>query len=229
MTYDHLREALRAGQLWAAPQYGRIFRKKGYYSKDRQADIVTDVSIELFLPHQQHPSLLWIFECKDYAGSVGVDDLEEFHSKLQQIGANNTKGTFVTSGALQRSALAFAFSTGIGIIRAVPKGRWRIAFTDEASHSKHLICLVKPLCLLRSFSHDCCVVLPSGGLYVPSVLSAMRVDPIGGDGWCQLESALTKPSWSDVGEFVAIMDGCVYSSWDGLVAHRIILGAPASR
>ncbi len=73
-----------------------------------------------FLPERERPSLVWIFECKDYAGSIPVDDIEEFHAKLQQIGEDNTKGTFVTSGALQRSALAYAQAKGIGVIRLLP-------------------------------------------------------------------------------------------------------------
>ena len=57
---------------------------------------------------------------ENYAGAVPVDDVEEFHAKIQQIGEDNTKGTFVTSGALQRGALAYAKSKGIGVIRLLP-------------------------------------------------------------------------------------------------------------
>ena len=113
-------KSLRNDRLCASPRSAKIFRKKAYYSRDRQAQIVTDVSIEAFLPERERPSLVWIFECKDYAGSIPVDDIEEFHAKLQQIGEDNTKGTFVTSGALQRSALAYAQAKGIGVIRLLP-------------------------------------------------------------------------------------------------------------
>ena len=118
-VHDALAE-LRNDRLCASPRSAKIFRKKAYYSRDRQAQIVTDVSIEAFLPERERPSLVWIFECKDYAGSIPVDDIEEFHAKLQQIGEDNTKGTFVTSGALQRSALAYAQAKGIGVIRLLP-------------------------------------------------------------------------------------------------------------
>jgi hypothetical protein len=119
-VHDALATELCNDRLCASPKSAKLFRKKAYYSKDRDADIVTDVSIEVFLPGHQCPSLIWIFECKDYRGSVPVDDIEEFHAKLQQIGEDNTKGTFVTSAALQRSALAFARSKGIGVIRLLP-------------------------------------------------------------------------------------------------------------
>jgi hypothetical protein len=115
-----LAEELRDERLCASPRSAKISRKKAYHSRDRNADIITDVSIEVYLPGRDRPSLIWIFECKDYAGRVPVEDIEEFHAKLQQIGEDNTKGTFVTSGALQRSALAYASCKGIGVIRLLP-------------------------------------------------------------------------------------------------------------
>lgn len=119
-VYNALAEELRNERLCASPRNAKIFKKKPYHSRDRGAAIVTDVSIELFLPDRERPSMIWIFECKDYAGSIPVDDLEEFHAKLQEMGEDNTKGTFVTSGALQRSALSYARSKGIGVIRLLP-------------------------------------------------------------------------------------------------------------
>jgi hypothetical protein len=88
----------------------------------READITTDVSIEVFLPGRDRPTLVWVFECKDYTGRVPVDDIEEFHAKLQQIGEDNTKGTFVTTAALQKSALTYAGSKKIGVVRLLPSG-----------------------------------------------------------------------------------------------------------
>lgn len=111
---------LQNERLCASPRYAKVFRSKGYYSRDRDAEITTDVSIEVFLPGRDRPSILWVFECKDYTGAVPVSDVEEFHAKLNQIGSDNTKGTMVTSGALQRGALAFARSKGIGVIRLLP-------------------------------------------------------------------------------------------------------------
>jgi hypothetical protein len=122
-VYDALADELRNERLCASPKSAKILRKKAYHSRDRDSDIITDVSLEVFLPDRDRPSLVWVFECKDYSGSVPVDDLEEFHAKLQQIGEDNTKGTFVTSGALQRGALAFARSKRIGVIRLLPDGQ----------------------------------------------------------------------------------------------------------
>ena len=124
-AYDALASELRDERLCAAPKCAKIFRKKAYHSRDRGSDIITDISIEVFLPDHDRPSLVWVFECKDYSGSIPVDNVEEFHAKLQQIGEDNTKGTFVTSGALQRSALAFARSKRIGVIRLLPSDQIR--------------------------------------------------------------------------------------------------------
>lgn len=53
-----------------------------------------------------------------------MDDIEEFHAKLEQIGADRTKGTVVTTGKFQSGAVAYAKSKGIGLVRMVPQGRW---------------------------------------------------------------------------------------------------------
>ncbi len=119
-AYAALAGELQTERLCVSPKSAKIFRKKAYHSRDRGASIIADISIEVFLPTRERPSLVWVFECKDYRGSVPVDDVEEFHAKLQQIGEDNTKGTFVTSGAFQRSALNYARSKAIGVIRLLP-------------------------------------------------------------------------------------------------------------
>lgn len=69
---------------------------KRYYSADRQADIVADVSIELFMPGAGEPSIIWVWECKDYSGSVPVGAVQKFHADLQQLGSDRTKGTVIS-------------------------------------------------------------------------------------------------------------------------------------
>lgn len=122
-VYEALTDLLHGDRLCVSPRQARVFKKKGYYSRDRNSEISTDVSIEVCLPGHDRPTLVWVFECKDYAGAVPVNDVEEFHAKLNQIGEDNTKGTFVTSGALQKGALVFARSKGIGVIRLLPDGQ----------------------------------------------------------------------------------------------------------
>lgn len=114
--------------LLSAPNI-KIYRQKGYYSKDRNADIKFDISIEKYLVNPDIetnvlPSIKVIIECKDYAKSISVDDIEEFHAKLQQIGADNTKGIVITkNGWFQKSALAYAKAKGITLARILPENQ----------------------------------------------------------------------------------------------------------
>lgn len=118
-----IEDELKNERLIVLPKQAKLHHKKSYYSKDRNADIITDVSIEVFLPDKDEPTLIWVFECKDYSGSIPVNDIEEFHSKLQQIGEDNTKGTIVISGALQAGALNYAKAKRIGVIRLLPSNQ----------------------------------------------------------------------------------------------------------
>ncbi|MCL2362713.1 MAG: restriction endonuclease [Defluviitaleaceae bacterium] len=101
-----------------------IKQQKKYYSKDRDDYITTDISVEKYLENPEanpniNPSLIIIIECKDYKTSIPVDDVEEFHAKLQQIGAH--KGMiFTRHGSFQKSALSYAKSKGIGLARIMP-------------------------------------------------------------------------------------------------------------
>ncbi len=116
-VFDQLKEILKRGDLGLAPDSARIFRQKSYFSAKREADLVVDISIEMHLKGMESPSIIWVFECKDYASSLGVAEVEEFHAKLQQIGENNTKGTFAITGTIQLSALKYAKNMGIGVVR----------------------------------------------------------------------------------------------------------------
>ncbi|MGG6293569.1 restriction endonuclease [Leptolyngbya sp. AN02str] len=84
-------------------------------------NIKFDVSIEVFRKGATIPYLIWVWECKNYTKKVPVDDVEEFHAKLNQIGANRTKGTLITPSGFDESALQFARSEGIGLWRWIPE------------------------------------------------------------------------------------------------------------
>jgi hypothetical protein len=112
-------ELIQSGTLGLTKRYCKVFLNKGYYSKDRNNEIIVDVSIELIPPKTSAPSLLWIWECKDYSRAVPVDDIEEFHAKLEQIAADKTKGTMITTGRYQESTIQYALSKGIGLTRLI--------------------------------------------------------------------------------------------------------------
>lgn len=104
----------------------RVRRNARYYSRDRESDIECEISVEKYLGDPDindslRPAIIVIIECKDYAGPIPVSDIEEFHAKLQQIGADNTKGIMITNtGSFQKSALRYALSKGIALARILP-------------------------------------------------------------------------------------------------------------
>lgn len=138
-VFSHLKKELEDDRLHVLGRRSKIYRKKGYYSRDREKNIITDISIETFLPDETDYSLLTIIECKDYDGSIPVDDIEEFHSKVQQIAGDNVKAIFATKSALQKGALIYSNSKKIGVIRYLPSDqiKWLSHFmTSETSSTK---------------------------------------------------------------------------------------------
>jgi len=51
--YRLLEQQIETDRFWARGDCCRLFQKKGYHSKDRQADIVFDLSIEITSPGQE--------------------------------------------------------------------------------------------------------------------------------------------------------------------------------
>ena len=119
-VFEAIKYELKNNRLGLSPALALPFKKKGYYSRDRDSEIIIDVSVEVWLPSADKWSILWVCECKDYTGAIPVDDVEEFKAKLDQIAGVNKKGVMAVSGALQQSALKYARSNGIGIVRLLP-------------------------------------------------------------------------------------------------------------
>lgn len=116
-VFNAIKDELVSERLGLLPKSCQIFRKKKYYSKNRKANIELDISIEVFLPNAPNWSFLWAFECKDYKSALPANDVEEFHAKIQQIAGDNVKATLILSGAMQKSALEYCKSLGIGVVR----------------------------------------------------------------------------------------------------------------
>jgi hypothetical protein len=116
-VYKHVKAKISQCQLMLDPNHATVYRTKGYHSKDRQKDIIFDVVIEAFTEPAHIPSLIWIWECKDYPHRrVSVDEIEEFVSKLWQIGIGSVKGTVVTRVGFETGAVAYAKSQRIGLV-----------------------------------------------------------------------------------------------------------------
>lgn len=116
-VFDIIAGELSGDRLGLSPSQAKIFRKKAYFSRDRKSSIIFDVAIEIWPPNAKNYSLLWVCECKDYGGTIPVNDVEEFKAKLDQIGGKNIKGVIASPNALQQGALNYAQSNGIGVVR----------------------------------------------------------------------------------------------------------------
>jgi uncharacterized protein DUF955 len=64
-----------------------------------------------------------------------VDDVEEFFTKVQQVGAANVKAVFASTGAFQKGAREFARSKGIGLMRCFGPDNFKWELTRSPSAS----------------------------------------------------------------------------------------------
>src|SRR5262245_3751014 len=115
-VFEAISRMIDENRFFSRPDCCRIFRKKGYYSKDRECEIVFDVAVEIRVPGQDEPSILFLVECKDYRHRVPVDDVEEFYAKVQQVSPAGAKAIMVSPSAFQDGAFKFARSKRIGLV-----------------------------------------------------------------------------------------------------------------
>ena len=120
-VYSVFHEEILNDRFFAKSECCKIFKKKGYYSRDREKNIFFDVSIEVSLPGENTYSILVLIECKNYNHAVPVDDIEEFYAKTQQISGCNVKGIIATTNSFQEGAFNFSKSKGIGLLRHFSK------------------------------------------------------------------------------------------------------------
>lgn len=116
-VYRLIKSLVANDDFYVPGKKSEVFQKKKYFSQRRDADIIFDISIETRLAPELPYSTLTLVECKHYNSTVGVEDIEEFESKIRQIGEHNTKGILVTNNNLKKSALSLVRSLGIGLIK----------------------------------------------------------------------------------------------------------------
>lgn len=132
-VFELFKEDISNNRFWARKECCEIYKKKGYYSKDRKKDIIFDVAIKIFLSGQKTYSLLVLIECKNYNHKVPVDDVEEFFMKAQQISGGNIKTIVVSNNAFQEGAFNFSESKGIGLLRYYDKSNLDWVLTRSPS------------------------------------------------------------------------------------------------
>ncbi len=97
----------------------------------RGKSITFDLAVEVRRVGATDPFFVWILECKNYVTRVPVDDVEEFHAKLEQVGADRTKGTVITPVGFDPGAVEFAKAQGIGLCRYIPDGSLVYLMEDD--------------------------------------------------------------------------------------------------
>jgi len=112
----YIQKALDGRELGIDNGKARVTPKYPLFSRDRESNIIFDVALQVFSAlDSTTPVFVWLWECKNYPSHrVTVDEVEEFHSKITQVGAH--KGTMVTRMGFQSGAIAFAKSRGIGLM-----------------------------------------------------------------------------------------------------------------
>ena len=131
--FQLLNGELDLDRFFVKRENSKVFLKKGYYSKDRQKEIIFDLSSEVYLPGESNYSLLILIECKNYNHAVPVDDAEEFFAKVQQISGANTKGIIVSTNSFQEGTINFSKSKGIGLLRYFKQSEFKWILTRSPS------------------------------------------------------------------------------------------------
>lgn len=115
--YELFRDYILSNRFWAKKECCKIYQKKGYFSKDRNKNIIFDIAIEISMPGETSYSSLVLIECKNYADKVPVGDVESFLMKAHQVSGGNIKAIVVSNNAFQEGAFSFSNSKGIGLLR----------------------------------------------------------------------------------------------------------------
>jgi Zn-dependent peptidase ImmA (M78 family) len=121
-SYGVISRALHNLKLGLIPECCKVFAKKGYYSKDRESEIIFDLSIEVWLPGALNYSWLLLIECKDLGHNVPVDDLEEFKTKVGQV-SRAAKPVFLSTTPLSKGGKTFAKNNQIMVIHVDEKDK----------------------------------------------------------------------------------------------------------
>lgn len=105
---------LNLGELGFDSKRSQVHKKKKYYSKNQDAYITFDISIEIYMPKSSSPSFLILIECKDYKTPIDVHKIRNFEGQIQEVGGH--KGYFITSSKFQQGAISLAATHRIGLM-----------------------------------------------------------------------------------------------------------------
>jgi Zn-dependent peptidase ImmA (M78 family) len=115
--FELFNDEISNDRFWAKKECCKVYQKKGYYSRDREKNIIFDISIEISLPGEENYSSLVLIECKNYKDKVPVGDVESFLMKAHQVSGGNVKAIVASNNAFQEGAFNFSKSKKIGLLR----------------------------------------------------------------------------------------------------------------
>lgn len=122
-----IEEAIQKGDLGIDRASAKVFRKKGYYSRDREKNIIFDLSIELWPDGADRFTIVFLIECKGYSSkNVPVDDVEEFYTKINEVAGANLKGVMISDTSFQEGGRTFAKNKGMMMIEVNPDDKYSI-------------------------------------------------------------------------------------------------------
>jgi hypothetical protein len=135
MSLKLVKEALSVGQLGLQADQCRVREKPKYHSEQRKADIVFDISIEVWPAGAERYVQLFLIECKDYENKIPVNDVEEFNAKMQQVAGVRPKGIIISKSDLQQGAFTYAHSVGMMFIQVGLDNSYQIVFHNVQRNS----------------------------------------------------------------------------------------------
>ncbi|OJY67810.1 ImmA/IrrE family metallo-endopeptidase [Rhizobium sp. 60-20] len=118
--FDYLVEQQRRGELvydLYPSNRCEIFKKKGYFCRERGANVQFDVVIEVYREGRAEPFSYVVFECKNYQGGIPETCVTDFSDKLGRVFRHSAKGVLVVSSRLQSGADSLARSRSLGIVK----------------------------------------------------------------------------------------------------------------
>lgn len=116
-VYELIRKLVENDDFFIPGKRSQVFRKKGYHSMARNAEIIFDISIETSINNTSPYSLLTLIECKNLNRKVSVDDVSLFADYISQVGKHNAKGVIITKIGFQQGAYQTAVRYGIALMR----------------------------------------------------------------------------------------------------------------
>lgn len=116
LSYALIKQKVENSELGIIPSQSVVFQQKGYYSRDREDEIIFDISIEVTLTGADKYFFLYLIECKNYSNNVPVDDLEEFYSKVSQVSGLNVKAMLISNRGFSKGAYKYARSKNISLV-----------------------------------------------------------------------------------------------------------------